>query len=251
MKKRLIGIMLSIIMAMSAFCPVISYASNIRVTLNGNEIYFDQPPIISNGRTLVPVRAIFEAMGCTVIWDNQSQVIDIATNFGMMILSIGNNNIIYRNETEDRSVFTDVPPQIINNRTYVPVRAIAECTGYTVDWDDASQTVVITGEMKGITVSTADIPGYYSGTQTPDFKACFNIEPVKAENGAYTYEGVSGKQVIEYIETYLASAGFLIDSEDEFFGMFLFTLSNNNTGEKVKVTYTKTDKILIVTTSKR
>jgi len=78
---------------------------------------------------------------------------------------------------------------------------------------------------------------------------CFNIAAVKSENGAYTYNGVTGKQVIEYIETYLASAGFLIDTENEIFGMFIFTLSNNKTQENVRVSYTKSDKTLMVTLS--
>ena len=249
MKKKITCLVMVLVLAVSMLVPVTCFASGIKVTLNGEQIYFDQPPIIRNGRTLVPVRAIFEAMGCTVLWDGANQIVNVATEFGMMTLGIGSNYISYRNENEDRSIFTDVPPQIINMRTLVPVRAIAECTGYKVDWDDATQTVIITGEIEGLTIPNADISGYYSETQTPDFGACFNIAAVKAENGAYTYSGVTGKQVIEYIETYLASAGFLIDSENEIFGMFIFTLSNNKTQENVRVSYTKSDKTLIVTLS--
>lgn len=249
MKKRIISIILTLAAMVSAICPMTGYADDIRVTLNGKEIYFDQPPIVKNDRTLVPVRAIFEAMGCTVLWNEQSQIIDVATNFGMMILGIGNHYIIYRNENEDRSIATDVPPQIINNRTYVPVRAIAECTGYNVDWDEETQTVVITGEMEGLTVPNADIPGYYQGTGIPDFEACFGIAPAKSGDGSYTYTGVSGEQVVEFIETYLASAGFLIDNENEIFGMFMFNLSNSKTQECVRVSYSKSDKTLFVTLS--
>lgn len=249
MKKKTISLVMVLVLAVSMLVPVTCFASGIKVTLNGEQIYFDQPPVIRNGRTLVPVRAIFEAMGCTVLWDGANQIVNVATEFGMMTLGIGSNYISYRNENEDRSIFTDVPPQIINMRTLVPVRAIAECTGYKVNWDDATQTVIITGEMEGLTIPGADIPGYYSGTQTPDFGVCFNIEAVKDENGTYTYNGVTGKQVIEYIETYLASAGFLIDTENEIFGMFIFTLSNSKTREYVRVSYTKSDKTLFVTLS--
>lgn len=247
--RKITSIILILALAITLVCPISGYAAGIKVTLNGEQIQFDQPPVVINDRTLVPVRAIFEAMGCTVLWDNANQIVNVATEFGMMTLGIGSNYISYRNETEDRSIFTDVPPQIINMRTLVPVRAIAECTGYNVDWDEATQTVIITGEMKGITLPDADIPGYYSGTQTPDFGACFNIACAKAENGAYTYNGVTGKQVIEYIETYLASAGFLIDSENELFGMFIFNLSNSKTQECVRVSYSKSDKTLFVTLS--
>ena len=247
--RKITSIILILALAITFVCPISGYAAGIRVTLNGEQIQFDQPPVIINGRTLVPVRAIFEAMGCTVLWDNANQIVNVATEFGMMTLGIGSNYISYRNENEDRSIFTDVPPQIINMRTLVPVRAIAECTGYNVDWDDATQTVIITGELKGLTIPDANIPGYYLGTQTPDFGVCFNIACTKAENGAYTYNGVTGKQVIEYIETYLASAGFLIDDENELFGMFIFNLSNSKTQECVRVSYSKSDKILFVTLS--
>lgn len=249
MKKKITCLVMVLVLAVSMLVPVTCFASGIKVTLNGEQIYFDQSPVIRNGRTLVPVRAIFEAMGCTVLWDGANQIVNVATEFGMMTLGIGSNYISYRNENEDRSIFTDVPPQIINMRTLVPVRAIAECTGYKVEWDDSTQTVIITGEMEGLTIPDADIPGYYAGTQTPDFGECFNIACVKEENGAYTYNGVTGKQVIEYIETYLASAGFLIDTENEIFGMFVFTLSNSKTQENVRVSYTKSDKTLFVTLS--
>ena len=249
MKKKITSVVLVLVLAISMMVPMTCFASGIKVTLNGEQIYFDQPPIIQNGRTLVPVRAIFEAMGCTVLWDGATQLVNVATEFGMMTLGIGSNYISYRNENEDRSIFTDVPPQIINMRTLVPVRAIAECTGYKVDWDDATQTVIITGEMAGVTVPNADIPGYYQGTTIPDFGACLGVSLVKQENGQFTYNGVTGKQVIEYIETYLASAGFLIDSENELFGNFIFVLSNSKTQESIRISYFKADKIMYVTGS--
>ena len=63
----------------------------------------------------------------------------------------------------------------------------------------------------------------------------------------YTYNGVTGHNVSDYIETYLVSAGFLIDDEFDGFGMFIFMLSNEKTGESVKVSYFQSDKTLIVT----
>ena len=249
MKNKVLSLLLVMVMAFTFVVPMTVSASDIKVTLNGQQIQFDQPPVIIDGRTLVPVRAIFEAMGCTVLWDDANKIVNVATEFGMMTLGIGSVYISYRNENEDRSIVTDVPPQIINGRTLVPVRAIAECTGYDVGWEQSTRTVTINGEMKGITLPDADIAGYYEGTQTPDFEKCLNVACVKVENGQYTYNGVTGKQVIEYIETYLASAGFLIDSENEIFGNFIFTLSNEKTMENVRISYFSSDKTLYVTLS--
>ena len=131
MKTKFISIVMVVIMSISLLVPCTVFAEDeIKVTLNGQQIYFDQPPVIVEGRTLVPVRAIFEAMGAIVNWDGEKQMIQVITDFGIMLMTIGNPMIIYRSETEDRSVVTDVPPMIINNRTLVPVRAIAETTGY-------------------------------------------------------------------------------------------------------------------------
>ena len=242
--RSLTVVLITISTIMSGTCN----AANIGVTINGTPVSFDQPPVIINGRTMVPLRAIFEAMGCTVLWDGKTEIASVATKFGMMTVGVGSYYISYRNENEDRSVYTDVPAQIINNRTLVPVRAIAECTGYNVEWNENTQTVVITGEIEGLSTPHADIPGYYSGTNTPDFGACFNIPLANhATDDEYTYKGVTGHNVTDYIETYLVSAGFLIDDEFDGFGMFVFMLSNENTGEGIKVSYFQSDKTLILT----
>ncbi|HOA80330.1 MAG TPA: copper amine oxidase N-terminal domain-containing protein, partial [Defluviitaleaceae bacterium] len=65
--KRIVLLILSIIMLLSMAQVVL--AENINVTLNGEPLYFDVNPQIINGRTMVPIRAIFEAMGANVKWD--------------------------------------------------------------------------------------------------------------------------------------------------------------------------------------
>lgn len=113
----------------------------VKVLLNGKYVEFDQNPIIDTGRTLVPVRAIFEALGATVDWNEATQTVT-STKGGITIKMIIGNNTMYKN---DSSIWLDVPPQIFNMRTLVPVRAIAEAYGCTVNWDSANWTVVING----------------------------------------------------------------------------------------------------------
>ena len=111
---------------------------DIKVLLNGSEIEFDQPPIIRDDRTLVPMRAIFEAMGCEVEWDD-----------GTINVRKGNKDImtLWIDRAEmwlpDGNIILDVPPQIVNDRTLVPVRAISESMGADVEWDGNSRTVKI------------------------------------------------------------------------------------------------------------
>ena len=114
---------------------------DIKVMLNGNAITFDQPPVIRDDRTLVPVRAIFEALGAEVRWDGDTQTVLSQKGATLVQLKIGSNIMT----VNGREIALDVPAQIINDRTLVPVRAIAEAYGCKVDWDGATKTVIISG----------------------------------------------------------------------------------------------------------
>lgn len=111
----------------------------IRVTVDGTPVVFDQPPMILDGRVLVPMRAIFEALGAKVHWEVGKQVVTAAKNKNTIIVSIGS---IYA-AVNGREQALDVPAQIINNRTMVPVRFISESLGAKVSWSVRSQTVTI------------------------------------------------------------------------------------------------------------
>ena len=114
------------------------------VSLNGEKLKFDMPPIIQKGRTLVPMRAIFEALGAEVSWDDATQTVTATATDKSITVQIGNPQI----QVNGEPIKLDVPPQIVKDRTLVPVRAIGESFGATVDWDDATQTVIINGGIK-------------------------------------------------------------------------------------------------------
>lgn len=116
-----------------------SSSDNIKVVLNKKELSFDNPPRIISGRTLVPMRAIFEAMEAIVSWDGTSQTVTAVYNGITIKLTIGEGNL-YVNGTAKE---LDVSAQLINNTTYVPVRVIAEAFDADVSWDEVSQTVSI------------------------------------------------------------------------------------------------------------
>lgn len=113
--------------------------TGIRVTVNGNYIDFDTQPVIQNGRTLVPVRKIFEALGAEVEWDEPTQTVKATKGETTVILQI-NNEKMYVNGAEK---ILDVPAQLMESRTLVPARAVGEAFGCNVSWDDPTQTVII------------------------------------------------------------------------------------------------------------
>ena len=120
----------------------------ITVTLDGRAIAFDQPPIAINGRTMVPVRAIFEALGAEVEWDSEDQsVFAYRESDGVAVLLYLNDTIMaYKPgaDAEPVAIELDVAPIAVNNRTLVPVRVIAESFNCDVDWNQDTQQVIIT-----------------------------------------------------------------------------------------------------------
>ena len=124
--------------------------TEISVVLDGQRLTFDQPPIAVDGRTLVPVRAIFEALGAEVIWDPSDQsVFAYRESDGRAVLLYLDDTVMaYRldSDSEPVAIELDVPPMAINNRTLVPIRAVAESFDCDVEWDQTNQQVIITAE---------------------------------------------------------------------------------------------------------
>lgn len=113
----------------------------IEVLLNGNKIDFiDQKPIIDNGRTLVPLRAISEAMGATVDWNSATRTITLYSGSKKIVLTIDSKKATINGK--DYNI--EAPPKIINGRTIIPLRFISEAFGAQVSWNESSRTISIT-----------------------------------------------------------------------------------------------------------
>ena len=109
------------------------------VYLNGQKLSFDVPPVIENDRTLVPLRAIFEAVGANVQWDQSTQTVKAARGQTTVILTIGSLK-----PTVNGQIWPlDVPAKIVKDRTLAPLRFVGEAFGGNVGWDAASYTVTI------------------------------------------------------------------------------------------------------------
>ncbi len=127
----------------------------VYVTLDGEPVdcaSYGQEATIVEGRTLVPLRAIFEALGADVVWDKETRTVLSARNGTLIELEIG-NNILVKNK---QNVEIDVPAQIMNGRTMVPARAVAESFGVAVEWDKTTRTVILTSMDDVIKKSNGD-----------------------------------------------------------------------------------------------
>lgn len=124
------------------FCSV-AYAEPPTIFINGKQLVTDNPPVIEDGRTLIPMRALFESLGKSVTWNNDNQSI----SSGNILLKL-NSTIAF---VGDKTVTLDVPAKLINEKTYVPLRFIAESLGATVNYDKNFNRIKITNSNNGDT----------------------------------------------------------------------------------------------------
>jgi len=110
------------------------------VHLDGRQLAFEVPPMIENGRTLVPVRAIFEEMGATVTWDSATYSATAVKGNTTVVLHVGSTTPTVNGQVKQM----DVPAKIVNGRTLAPLRFVGEAFGGTVQWDPATQLITIT-----------------------------------------------------------------------------------------------------------
>ena len=138
--KKVVSVVL--ILAVMLSFSVTIYAQDVSVYLNGEKLDFDVPAKITDGRTLVPLRVIFESLGATVEWEDKTQTVTAIKDDIQIVLQV-NNSIMSVNQEE---ITLDVPPQIVGSRTLVPVRAISESFNCLVEWDGDISLVKITTE---------------------------------------------------------------------------------------------------------
>ena len=157
---------------------------------------FGSEGYIISGRTLVPVRGVFESLGFTVDWNTDENKATISD--GIHDVSLIKDMKWFRADGQD--IFPDVPQQIIDGKFYLPLRAIGDAIGAETSWDEGTKTAHISYNGNDVyvkcSVSAADIK-YYPGTEIPDFGACYGISPIKTETAAsansvakvkYTYD---------------------------------------------------------------
>ena len=105
---------------------------NNAVSVDDKEINNDVAPVIVNDRTLVPIRIVTETLGGDVEWNDSTKTVTLNIDGKTITMTIGVELEGY-----------GVAPEIINDRTYVPIRFVAEELGAVVNWNEETQEVVI------------------------------------------------------------------------------------------------------------
>lgn len=142
--RRIISSFFAFLFVTMLFCSNV-YAAQVNLYVDTVKIETDTPPTAVNGRTLVPLRAIFESLGATVEWDQGTQTATGVKGDVTVTIQIGSDTAYVNGEAKA----LDVPAQAINNRTMVPARFVAEALDCDVTWNQDTQTAAVADRLKG------------------------------------------------------------------------------------------------------
>ncbi len=137
-------LILVLLLTVLCFATCVSANSACNVVIDGKAVVFDndsgQPFIDDNNRTLVPLRKTMETYGCQVSWDQSTRTAMVNMKGTTVLVGIGNNYIIANGSL----IKIDTKAQIVNSRTYLPIRAVLEAFGAQVEWINSTRTVDVT-----------------------------------------------------------------------------------------------------------
>ncbi|WP_352418199.1 stalk domain-containing protein [Proteiniborus sp.] len=140
-------ILLAVLMFIQISSPEALATNEPKLLLNGQDITLKAEPVIQNNRTLVPIRFIAEQLGARVDWNGEDWTVKIEKENTSVLLRIDSHLVVYEN-AEKIYDLCDVPPKVINDRTYVPLRLVGNALGIEVEWDADSNTIYMDANKK-------------------------------------------------------------------------------------------------------
>lgn len=136
--KKIISILLLLLMPITTAFS----ADSATILLDGGKLDFPVEPFITEGTTFVPMRAIFEALGAEIEWNDETRTVTSIKDGTEINITIG-STLAYKNGEEQ---ILPAPPVIVDDFTMVPLRFVSESFGCSVDWDGDTRTVTIISE---------------------------------------------------------------------------------------------------------
>ncbi|MED1790042.1 N-acetylmuramoyl-L-alanine amidase family protein [Brevibacillus laterosporus] len=133
-----------------------STQGNIQLRIEGRSVNAEVPPLISNGRTLVPVRVIAEGLGAKIDWNQEERKAKITKDNREVVLQLSNKKAYINGKAQT----LEAAPQLVNNRMLLPLRFVGEALGATIGWDNDSRTVIVNqpvqAQINGQTLSASE-----------------------------------------------------------------------------------------------
>lgn len=238
MKKVFLTILFAV--TIITLLSISGYAANNEVTVNvdGKTVLFDVPPQVINGRTMVPIRAIFEALGADVEWDDSTNTANSSIGNYKVSLTLNQDYIVANSE----KIQMDTQAIMVNNRILAPARFVAESFLCDVLWEEASQIVhIFTPYNLNEFYPYSDLPSLTTQIAKPpiDIGADFDVDENGRDIFSFAYslpidfaqEGMKeGGIFINYVES-LSNHGWVWNEEKSSFGdkeIVLYFYKDNN-----------------------
>ena len=158
----------------------VSAERNIKIYVDGIELECDSPAFIENGNTMVPMRNIFEHLNAKVDWDNDTKTITAKKEDTEITLQIGSQTL----KKNEKSEQLDVTPVIVNDTTFVPIRAVSQALDANVVWDDKTSTIKISSDSSAASSDNEPTVTMYA----PDGRTRYTLQSeVEAYQGVGWY----------------------------------------------------------------
>lgn len=174
----------------------------------GKKLSFEEgnAPFIYEERTMIPLRAVSEALDSTVFWFSETSKIQIVNYDTLLVLQIGNGSMAkYKIENGEVSsnaqiIELEVVPMIHNDRTYVPLRAISEAFDASINWDNPTRSaIIIPNEKDTYNVSVSEMTGL------PNATLCSVYGVICNENGSYYLRSLTENAVGDYAKIFFCT----------------------------------------------
>ncbi len=181
MKKLLSITMAALMMSASVF------AADVNVVVNSKPI--DSKGIIIDGRTMMPVRGVFEELGFDVSWDNDTKTATLTKSIVTVKMTNGDKGFT----VNGKEIIPDVPQQIVDGRFMLPLRAVAEAIGARVNWDGATSTATISTGLKveGVLDLTDNKEEDKKTDEAADLSDAISVEVISPDDPIFDNVGVN------------------------------------------------------------
>lgn len=235
--KKYLALLLGLSLCFSATSTTAFAGRNdIKVNVEGESVVFDQPPVIFDGRTLVPIRAVCEKIGATIKWDVNSRTTTVIKDNKTLRLQIDSPLMQVSGGSPVR---LDVPAKIYGGRTLLPIRAIVENLGYEVTWNAVKQTLSI--QPEGVIIVDELENTQASGTNNWAQISSVHQFSYKKEGIAYAYvdsnqlKVTTPNKTLTFEMKYPILGDIISDDDGKFY--VIWGKANNTENAKIKTVF--------------
>ncbi len=207
--KKLLSILVFVLVLTCAFSVFADYQT-VDIYVNGELLVSDSPAVLVGSRTMVPLRAISEKLGCDVDWNADTQTAEIKNEITAVYVTIDSDVMVKKTLAENKSedIKIDAPAMLYKSRTLIPLRAVSEALDAKVEWDSERECALITTDSYKSCFGVVTEKGYVSEELGLEFIAgndmamMHNTEKVEAKDTVSTPEDVDAFSVSEFSAYY-------------------------------------------------